>query len=144
MLASHLESKGGVIVAHQGEKITIYLRQEDEFIRSKIEADRVGGLSASAVVRQALYNYYDPPTPKTDPILISMMKAIASLADSLQRQAEEIEAINKLLTDLCDGDDHALALEKQINKMKDYLFKAVYDRTARAEIKAALESNQNL
>lgn len=128
------------------EKIVCYLRpdnEQDQLLKQAVENSRAGGLTYSEIIRSALTQYYFPPAPKTDPILIAMMKALATLSESLKTQSSEIARIYDILDQITIEGSQVELLEDKIARLQTCLKSAIYDRSARQKIKLALESDQN-
>ena len=123
-------------------KLVCYLRPADAELRAQIEADRAGGLSISAVIRDALESYYKPPAPKTDPVMAGMLRLLTTLSDSLITQQKRLIAIEQTLAENKSAAQTIAELESRVTVLQESLQQAIYDRQARKEIRQALESRQ--
>lgn len=121
------------------EKIVCYLRSDDELIKQHIEDDRAGGSSISSIIRESLYAYYSPTKTPEQQVTAGILRALTSLYDSLEKQAEEIGRINKKLKREEELEHEIARLRNANDRLSDLLHDAVYDKKARLEIKEVLD-----
>jgi hypothetical protein len=129
--------------AEKTECVRVYLRYqnaEDRELQRLLHADREQGRAVSATVREALRNYYFPPTPEPAPELQTLAYEVYQLSQLVQALAHEVRDMRALSAELD-------AVRTQNAQLQNLLLAATFgDRTMKrtaAEAAQALTNGQN-